>query len=453
MENLVYVEEPKKPTMEDFGNREQPGLWMTHDPAAYQDPVSKNYYIYSTGALLKKSEDMIHFTSLGKVCEVPEEAYEWTKSRDIWAPDIVKVGDEYRLYCSNSSWGVQQSCIFLAVSSSPEGPFEPRGIVIKTSDKLPVNAIDANIITDAKTGQMYMLYGSFWGGCYVLELDVETGLSKNPCPRKWTYDKKSDSFSCEMKNIIGTCVAKRPKYLSTAVEGPYMIYNEVFDFYYLFVSYGSLKSDYNICVGRSKHITGPFLDSKGESLISALGTETAGNLLMAGYEWNDGISYMAPGHNSVLRNEENDFFLVTHIREKNFHDEPEPSTMQVRRIYFSEDGWPYVESEVYAGKAEHEFTKEELLGFYERIDFYKTIPQGISVSTPMKLGEESYYEHCSVCGEWEMTDGNHLEITYGPYKEKTTVAYVFDRERQVTTIGICGIDEEGRSFWAKKISD
>ena len=41
-------------------------------------------------------------------------------SEDIWAPDIVKVGKEYRLYCSNSSWGVRQSCIFLAVADRPE---------------------------------------------------------------------------------------------------------------------------------------------------------------------------------------------------------------------------------------------------------------------------------------------------------------------------------------------
>ncbi len=59
------------------------------------------------------------------------ESVEWTGSEDIWAPDIVKVGKEYRLYCSNSSWGVRQSCIFLAVADRPEGPFEPKGVCLK----------------------------------------------------------------------------------------------------------------------------------------------------------------------------------------------------------------------------------------------------------------------------------------------------------------------------------
>lgn len=451
MLHLDYVPEPPKPALKDGDDRNQRGLWMTHDPAAFYDEDSKTFYIYSTGALLKTSKDLIHFQSEGKICEVPQEAYDWTKSRDIWAPDIVKVGGEYRLYCSNSSWGVQQSCIFLAVSDSPMGPFTYRGIVLKSSDKLPVNAIDANIITDEKTGEMYMLYGSFWGGCYVLKLDAATGLSKNPCPRDWSYDSATESLSCEMKNIIGSCVAKRPRYFSGAVEGPYMIYHPLFDYYYLFVSYGSLKSDYHICVGRSKQITGPFLDAKGESLISSLGSATTGNLLMAGYEWNDGCSYMAPGHNSVVKDEEGDYFLVTHIREKNFTDTPEPSTMQVRRLYFSPDGWPYVESEVYAGKNRVDFSAKDLIGKYERIDFHKTIPQGISVSTPMKLMEDAYFEHCSVCGNWELSDENHLFIEYGPYKENATVTYVFDRERQVATVGICGVNQDGTSFWAKKV--
>ena len=124
---------------------------MTHDPAIFRDPVSKNYYIYSTNAQCKRSKDLLNWENLGKIVDKPpQESIAWTKSVAIWAPDIVKVGNEYRLYCSNSSWGVRQSGIFLAVSDSPEGPFIPRGCVLQTTDEMPVNAIDANIIEDAK---------------------------------------------------------------------------------------------------------------------------------------------------------------------------------------------------------------------------------------------------------------------------------------------------------------
>ena len=108
---------------------------MIHDPAIFYDEVSGNYYTYSTGAICQKSKDLVHWQEIGKVVErPPQESVEWTGSEDIWAPDIVKVGKEYRLYCSNSSWGVRQSCIFLAVADCPEGPFEPKGCVLKTTE-------------------------------------------------------------------------------------------------------------------------------------------------------------------------------------------------------------------------------------------------------------------------------------------------------------------------------
>ncbi len=52
------------------------------------------------------------------------------------------------------------------------------------------------------------------------------------------------------------------------MEGPYMVYNAQNNYYYLFVSYGSLKSDYNIRVGRSRSICGPFIDFHGKDLIA-----------------------------------------------------------------------------------------------------------------------------------------------------------------------------------------
>ena len=252
---------------------------MIHDPAIFYDEVSGNYYTYSTGAICQKSKDLVHWKEIGKVVErPPQESVEWTGSEDIWAPDIVKVGKEYRLYCSNSSWGVRQSCIFLAVADRPEGPFEPKGCVLKTTEEFPqsvTNAIDANIIEDAKTGEQYMLYGSFWGGCHVLKLNKTTGFAE--------------------EEGIGVCIARRPKWQSGSMEGPYMVYNAQNNYYYLFVSYGSLKSDYNIRVGRSRSICGPFIDFHGKDLIADEDEDNSiGLLAMCGYQWNEGQAYMGP---------------------------------------------------------------------------------------------------------------------------------------------------------------
>ena len=364
----------------------------------------------------------------------PREASDWTGGKDIWAPDIVKVGEEYRLYCSNSTFGVQQSCIFLAVADSPEGPFVPRGIVLKTSDKLPVNAIDANIITDVETGEMYMIYGSFWGGCHALRLDRETGLAA--------------------EEGIGTCLARRPAWLSTGVEGPYMIYNPETGYYYLFVSYGSLKMDYQVRVGRSRSILGPFLDFHGRELTDTSDADNSVGLMqLCGYCWSDAISYMAPGHNSVLHDRDGSWYIVYHIREKNFVTKGEPSTMQIRKMYWTEEGWPVVSAEPYSGEVEQEIPREALQGRYERINLACSLPQGIQTSVPMKLKDSNdYYECCSIQGKWHYEDGR-ITITYGPHRETAFVTAVWDHERNQPTIALCGMSQDGVPFWAKRLGE
>ncbi len=398
---------------------------FVHDPAIYKDSASGKYFIYSTGAMGFVSDDLVKWNELGKIADVLPEAEEWTGGSDIWAPDIVKVGNEYRLYCSNSTWGVQQSCIFLAVSDKPEGPFIPKAPVLKTSDKLPVNGIDANIISDHKTGDMYMLYGSFWGGAHMLKLDKETGLAA--------------------EEGVGTCVCKRPSWLSTAVEGPYMIYNQKTDYYYLFVSYGSLKTDYNIRVGRSRNITGPFVDINGLDLRSEPDISSdPGYLLFGGYVWNEGKAYMGPGHNSVLMDDDDKSYIVYHIREKRFNQDAGPSDLQIRQIFFNESGWPVASAftmEETGGCLEK---SEAIPGEYQRITFTPSYPQGISTAVPMLLREDGYFESCSIQGTWKI-DGDEILIKYGPFEERA----LFYKGRGFS--GVSGISAKGVQFIARKI--
>ena len=318
-----------------------------HDPAIYKDPVTGRYYVYATRGDGYVSDDLIHWESLGRIASVLPEVQAWTGGNDIWAPDIVKVGDEYRLYCSNSTWGVQQSCIFLAVSDRAEGPFIPRASVLKTSDALPVNGIDANIISDVRTGDMYMLYGSFWGGSHMLRLDPETGLAA--------------------KEGVGTCVCRKPAWLSTAVEGPYMICYPETNYYYLFVSFGS---------------------------------------------------------DSVLCDDDGNNYIVYHIREKRFCQDPGPSQMQIRQYFWNEERWPLVSvfTMEETGGALERLTDERLTmkavsGLYQRISFTPAIPQSISTAVPMLLREDGYFESCSVQGSW-CTEGRRILINYGLFEEE-----------------------------------
>lgn len=381
-----------------------------------------------------RSHDMITWETLKRaVEEPPKEAINWTGSKAIWAPDIVKVGDEYRLYCSNSSFGVRQSCIFLAVSDKAEGPFIPRGVVLKSSDHLRVNAIDANIIEDVRTHRQYMAYGSFWGGCHLIELDRETGLAKIP-------------------DDIGICLARRPKWMDGAIEGAYIIYNQDTDYYYLFVSYASLKSDYNIRVGRSRSVTGPYLDHNGRDMTDLNDDDnTLGFMIACGYKFDDDpTGFMGPGHNSVLHDFDGEWYIACHIREHNFKG-GEPSTLHIRKMLWTDEGWPVISPENYTGEKLQPVTAKTVCGNYERIKLVPMIPQGMLTSVKMSLFDNGKGMLAdSIHIQWELSDEHTITLRYANITEKLKVLAAWDYEAWKPTIVLTGTDNKNICIWGKK---
>ncbi len=408
-------------------------VWFAHDPAIFKDPDSGYYYAYCTHYVYYRSRDLINWENRGKVMEsVPKEAEEWTHSKDMWAPDIIKVGKEYRLYCSNSSWGVQQSVIFLAVSDCAEGPFVPRGIVLKTDETMPVNGIDANLIVEEETGDIYMVYGSFWGGCHLLKLDKETGLAAEPG--------------------VGICLARRPKFMDTAVEGPYIRYNRETGYYYLFVSYGSLNSDYSIRVGRSRSLAGPYLDHNGREMTDLDDVENSiGFMPACGYHFEGDTAYMGPGHNSVLCDDDGRWYLVCHIREADFK-RPQISTMHIYQMFFTEDGWPVLNPMRYAGERRQKIEKKDIVGQYDRIRLAPLMPQGVADSVSLKLKESGRMECCSIIGTWEVSGEDTITLSYGPIKETLIVCPAFDWEKMEPTLSLTGTDSKGICIWGRKVT-
>ena len=210
-------------------------------------------------------------------------------------------------------------------------------------------------------------------------------------------------------------------------------------------------------MGRSKKVTGPYVDYNGREMTDTEDPHNeVGYMAYCGYQWSHGVGYMAPGHNSVLHDKDGNWYLVNHIRQKEYiGDWLEPSTMQIRKMYWSESGWPVVAPEPYAGEIVQDIPLEKVLGKYERITLTKTLPQGIQTGVPMKLDRGcygDYYECCSIQGTWKY-EGHKLTISYGPHTEEAFVTAVWDAERNCQTIGICGISEDGVPFWAKRISD
>lgn len=414
-----------------------------HDPTIFKDPKSGTYYVYSTGMIdIFKSEDLINWTRTeGTLPELPQCVYDRydhdTKDQysNIWAPDMHYNEEDpdtpYYLTCSYSDkFGENNSSIILFKASSPEGPWE-NGEIIFTSDKSDpktntVNAIDSNIVADAASGKKYMAYGSFWEGIHLLELNDNY---------KVVTDGKGSCIESRFSGIGGP-------------EGAYIIYNPDTKYYYLFTSYDDLSSTYTIRVARSKNITGPYADHTGASVNRfndnpENANKIFGYKLIGSYQFEGGTTYYAPGHNSVL-NDNGEWYLVHHTRVTNGGF----ATLHVRKMFWTEDGWPVVSPERYAGESIQDIPEAFMCGEWDMIDI-GTNTKDMLFSNKLTLN----YDGTAVSGDDEGTwsiSGNKLKLAIGERFISAYVLAAYDSDMSAPNIVFTGTDENNCAVWGKK---
>lgn len=223
------------------------------------------------------------------------------------------------------------------------------------------NAIDPTIYYDTD-GKMYMVYGSWSGGIFTIEMDPETGKCIHPESGKTTDGRIIDSYFGT--KISGGCYKSG--------EGPFIEYNPDTGYYYLWVTYGGLaaKGGYNMRVFRSETPTGPFYDAAGKKAILDPNTnlDSVGLKVMGNYKFSSlDTAYMACGHNSVLRDDDGKWYLLYHAR---FNRGNEYHEVRVNSMYFNSDGWPVAAPYEYSGDeiAEYGYRNEDIIGEYEYIN-------------------------------------------------------------------------------------
>ena len=276
-----------------------------HDPAAMV--VGSTIYLYATGLIAKTSTSLTNWQAATSPLN-PRPAWVATQvpgATNLWAPDISNFGGAYHLYYAASTFGSNKSCIGHATRAALDsGNWTDQGTVIcsnmGTTDNW--NAIDPNVVID-DAGTPWLAFGSFWGGLKMIQLDA-TGA-------------RADTMLY--------AIAARPN-AGGALEGSWVF--KRCGTYYLFSSWDSCCSgqyDYNIRVGRSPSVTGPYVDRAGVQLMQGGGT-----LLVAG-----NATWIAPGHNAVIAYGGKTYNIYHALTAQNM-----TATLRVSEIVWDQDGWP-----------------------------------------------------------------------------------------------------------------
>jgi arabinan endo-1,5-alpha-L-arabinosidase len=291
------------------------GDCYVHDPSTIVR-CKHTYWLFATGpgCSSRYSSDRITWQSGPPVfTTLPDWVREAVPANRgfVWAPDIVFRKGRYYLYYSVSRFGRNTSVIGLATSptldpSDPAYRWTDQGVVIRSAASDNYNAIDPCPFQDAD-GKLWLAFGSFWSGIKLVQLDAATGRrASDPSP---IY-----------------ALATHPG--STAIEAPYLYYHR--GYYYLFVNWDfccrGVNSTYNIRVGRSRAVTGPYLDREGIEMGKGGGTlflETSGDRI-------------GPGCIGIFKEKGKEWFSC-HYYDGKANGRP---TLDIQPLAWSRDGWP-----------------------------------------------------------------------------------------------------------------
>lgn len=298
---------------------------IVHDPVAIKE--GDTYHLYCTGKGISsfESKDLQHWTYTGPIFK---DKPEWTDTvvpefgNHIWAPDVSKYNGKYYMYYSVSAFAKNTSAIGVATNTtldvnSKNYKWEDQGIVIQSVPNRDLwNAIDPNLIFDEE-GTPWLSFGSFWDGLKLVQLNQD--LTSVAQPEVWhTLARRERSFELEDTDPG-----------DAALEAPFIFKKG--DYYYLFLSWDLCcrgeNSTYKVVVGRSKTLTGPYLDAEGKSLFNGGGT-----LVIEGNS-----NWYGTGHNSTYTFEGKDY-IIFHAYDAHRDGKP---YLHIKEIQW-QNNWPVV---------------------------------------------------------------------------------------------------------------
>lgn len=283
------------------------------------------FYCVGTGRIMLRSEDACNWEIYNRNVINHPGWGQGLGSYGLWAPDLVKVGNKWIYYYSLSGWN-NPIGIGYAVADYAGGPYTDQGKLFFGSEIGIKNCIDPQVIVD--NGKVYMAVGSFQG-LYLIELEKD-GMA---CLNGIEYQNKNKVL------IAGYDGA----WDGSTYEGSYIIKKG--GYYYYFGSAGACcdgkGSTYRVYVGRSKEITGPYIDKKGKALTQSGRSITNGELVLwAGV--NEDRDVVGPGHNSILLDDTGDYWIYYHAYSSD--DNFRTRHLFMDKLEWDKEGYPYVET-------------------------------------------------------------------------------------------------------------
>lgn len=431
-----------------------------HDPSIIRAEDGL-YYIFGSHMAAARSADLMQWELISRNAKAGctlfedvqtelKECLTWAQTDTFWAPDVerLKDGRYYFYYCACKG-DSPLSAMGVAAADAPEGPYEDLGLMLKSgapgydATRLP-NVVDPQVFHD-KEGRLWMVYGSYSGGIFILEMDEETGF---PHPDQG-YGKK----------LLGKNHSR--------IEGPYILYSPDTDYYYLFLSFGGLgaRDGYNIRVSRSKNPDGPYEDALGQPMIEAGGKpgtffndvdyEGYGLKLMGGYGFvpaqaGAGLYYRSPGHNSAYYDAETGrYFLVFHTR---FATGGESHSVRVHQFFFDEHGWPLVLPLRYGGESPRGAEEGQVAGDYQILFHGQDINKKEHLSQLCSLNQDGSITG-ELSGSWESGDGRRIVLTIDGHSYTGIVQIAYDEAQAGWLPCLTALDERGQSLWGIRVKD
>jgi len=467
-----------------------------HDPSIITGDDG-TYYIFGSHMSAAKSTDLRNWKSfadgVGGRNQLFSNLFEYNDGEEypafsyvgknsdgwysVWAPDVTynqAMGKYVMYFCTTSSYIMSSLCF--ATSDNIEGPYEYQDTFLYSGfiksnvrqtnfldyvDKSELdqytksglgfnnqfwpNCIDPNVFYD-KNGKMWMTYGSWSGGIFLLEIDEETGYPIHP-----EKDEENQVDPYYGKRLVGG--------YHQSIEGPYIIYDYETDYYYLFVSYGSLTSDggYQIRLFRSKEVDGPYTDAAGASctMVDSANPEynkDYGLKMMGNYQFPSlEKAYMAPGHNSAFTDQNGKLYVVYHQR---FNDGKEYHQPRVHQLFATKDDWLVAAPFAASGETlkEDGYTAEEIAGTYYVVN------HGTDISAEIPKTEAyAFYSDGSIytgegtkkqqAGTYELEAGTpYVTVTMG---DKVFSGVMIEMTDEAGNAVMCfsGASDKNESLW------